>query len=108
MQCCDRGCDYRVVYITTMQCIYVLTFYLSFEAFSKSLKHLIKYCSFANLAEVFSDFSLKKNGNIMNLVLELLHVSKCALKGFFLVERSLICCACVVLLSLNFPPVCPI
>ena len=60
MQCCDRGCDYRVVYITTMQCIYELTFYLSFEAFSKSLKHLIKYCSFANLAEVFSDFSLKK------------------------------------------------
>ena len=51
----------RVVgYITTMQCIYALTFYLSFETFSKGLKHLIKYCSFANLAEMFSDFSLKK------------------------------------------------
>ena len=90
-----------------MQCIYALTFYLSFEAFSKGLKHLIKYCSFANLAEVFSDFSLK-NGNIINLGLDLLHVSKCALKGIFLVERSLLCCACIVRLCLNFPPVCPI
>ena len=65
-----------------MQCIYALTFYLSFEAFSKYLKHLIKYRSFANLAEVFSGFSLR-NGHIIHLGLDLLHVSKCALKGFF-------------------------
>ena len=83
-----------------MQCVYALTFYLSFEAYSKCLKHLIKYCSFANLAEVFSDFSLK-NGNIINLGLDLLHVYKCALKGNFLVEGSLICCACMVRLSLT-------
>ena len=78
---------------------------MSFEAFSEGLKHLLKYCSFANLAEVFSDFSLK-NGNIINLGLDLLHVSK-SLKGIFLVEGSLFC-ACMVRLSLNFPPVCPI
>ena len=68
-----------------MQCNYALAFWLSFEAFSKGLKHLIKYCSFANLAEVFSEILVLKNGNIINLGLDSLHVSKCALKGIFLV-----------------------
>ena len=38
-----------------MQCIYALTFYLSFEAFREGFKAF----DFANLAEVFLDFSLE-------------------------------------------------
>ena len=72
-----------------MQCIYALTFYLSFEAFSKGLKHLLKYCSFANLAEVFSDFSLKKKRKHYKFGVGITARVKMCTQGIFFSSRGL-------------------